>query len=144
MWGQKFIQFSIILFITYVCTILLIFKTSGWLFKIEFFVFLLFILVSFLFMLGLFVEERWGYVVGFMLFLLVLVNLLVMKFLLAGNLAVFAIAMIAALIGFIICIANMKKEPLEVPEPVPEHKILPYGVGGKKAPAKNQRKRKKR
>jgi len=107
-------------------------------------VFLLFILVSFLFMLGLFVEERWGYVVGFMLFLLVLVNLLVLKFMLVDNLAVFAIAMIAALIGFIICIANMKKEPLEVPEPVPEHKILPYGVGGKKAPAKNQRKRKKR
>lgn len=116
MLGEKYFQMLMLILVHSITLILIFFKTSGLLFRIEFALFVFFFIVSILFLFGLFFEEGWAWVLIMLFFGVNLVNVVSLKFVIPGNLVLFGILFVIDGIGFIKSIANVgeEEEDLEI------------------------------
>lgn len=115
MWGKKFIALLIILLIDFLGLIFLTFETHGLLFRLEILLLLIFLFVSFIIMLGLFVEESWAWALAFIFFAVYLFNLIFLKYFIPGHNILFGGSFVVGIIGFLMSIANLGKKEEELP-----------------------------
>ncbi|MFH1316453.1 MAG: hypothetical protein ABII01_02975 [Candidatus Woesearchaeota archaeon] len=160
MLGEKYIQVLLILLIHLVALILIMFKTTGLLFRLEILLFLFLLFISLIFLFGLFFEEGWAWVLVMLFFAVNLVNIIFLKSVISDNLILFGILVIVDFIGFFKAIANigeededMEIEPYESEEKkvkkeapkveVYDNKSKSKKTAGKKSSKKKVKKKKK-
>jgi len=130
-------QVLLLLLIHCITLILIFFQTSGMLFRIELGLFLFMLLVSFIYLFGLFFEEGWAWVLIMVFFGINILNLIFLKTKIPANWILFGILLVVDLIGFFKAISNIgeeeedleiepyeseqKKEKLEAPEVIVYH-----------------------
>ncbi|MFH1053520.1 MAG: hypothetical protein V1740_03840 [Candidatus Woesearchaeota archaeon] len=149
MLGEKYIQVLLILLIHLVALILIMFKTTGLLFRLELLLFLFLLFISLIFLFGLFFEEGWAWVLVMLFFAVNLVNIIFLKTIISDNLILFGILIVVDFIGFFKAIANigeeeedMEIEPYESEEKKVEKeapKVEIYNNNGKKSPSKKSK-----
>jgi len=159
MWGKKFVKLVLLFLVLFLGLISYVFESHGLLFRLELLLLFILLFVAFIIMLGVFVEEKWAWTMGFIFFAVVLINLLILKYFIPGNTVLFAVMVLFALIGFIKSISNMGSEPEQEiipPLPIKEEKekvtekeilhIQTYHAGrkGKKTKRKKSPKKKGR
>ena len=145
MWGKKFIKVLLALLITFLGWIYLAFNTHGLLLKLELALLVVFLFASFIILLGIFVEEQWSWTLSFIFFAIAALNMLFMRYFIAGNSWLFAISLLAALAGFMISIANMGRDKEVIEEPMLKPEVPKVEMYGEKqaTPAKKAIRRKK-
>jgi hypothetical protein len=116
----SFFVTDIILLIVFLGMILIIFKFDGIQFLLELLAIVVLLLISFIALIPAYSGSRggWGFLSG--VFLLILLNLLVIFIRLNLGGKTFLLTMLFAALGFVISIANIKKE--EMYEPIEEDK----------------------
>src|SRR3989338_2826360 len=110
MLGEKYIQMVILLLVHCVSLLLIFFDTSGTLFRVELVLFLFMLMISILYLFGLYFEEGWAWVLIMIFYALNLVNAAILIMLLPGHLLLFTVLVIIDLMGFFIAIANVGEE----------------------------------
>ena len=117
MWGKRLIALLLILLVCFLGLIFLIFKSRGLLFRLELLLVVVLLFISFITILGVFIEERWSWTLAFILFTIFIANLLIFRYFVRGHILVFAVTLATALIGFAASIINLgsKKEPKLMP-----------------------------
>jgi len=144
MWGKKFIKLLLVFLVFFIGWIFFSFKTHGLLLKLQLLLLIVFMLASFIILLGIFVEERWSWSLSFILFALAILNVLFIKYYVAGNNWLFGITLLAALAGFMISISNMGKDREVIEEPIEEMpKVETYNTSKEKLVTKTRKKKKR-
>jgi len=128
MGGDKYIQILLLLLIHSVVLILLLFRTTGIVFRLELLLFLFLLFISLIFMFGLFFEEGWAWILIMLFFAVNLINLVFLKTIIADNLVFFGIVLIIDIIGFFKAIGSIGDEE--------DYDIEPHDESKKKAPSK--------
>src|SRR3989338_6802221 len=116
MFGEKYIQALVLLLIHFIALIVLVFNSSGLLFRLEFALFIIMLFISLVFLFGLYFEEGWAFVLMMLFFGINLINAAGLAYYLPGNVALFTIVFLVDAIGFGIAIANTceEEEDLEI------------------------------
>lgn len=116
MLGEKYMQVLLLLLVHCVTLILIFFKTSGLLFRVELGLFIFMLLISIIYLFGLFFDEGWAWVLIMLFFGVNILNLIFLKTKISGAWILFGIVLIVDIVGFFKAIANIgeEEEDLEV------------------------------
>jgi len=116
MLGEKYMQVLLLLLVHCITLILIFFKTTGVLFRVELGLFLFMLFISFIYLFGLFFEEGWAWVLIMMFYGINILNLIFLKTKVPANWILFGIVFVVDLLGFFKSIANIgeEEEDLEV------------------------------
>jgi len=104
--SRNFILMILIYFLVYLGTIFMTFDSARHL-KLQVLVFLILIVAGFMVLYGINNDEMWTWQLSTLMFVVVMFNLINLEYS-ARNIPVFTISIIAAIIGFIISISNLR------------------------------------
>ena len=116
---KNYIQYLLILLIAFIPYILLVFRLSRPLFVFELFMVIFLILLSLLMLWGIYHDKKYGQGMAAVIFVILLLNLLLIKLTLADYLIVFALGFFFGAIGFIKAIIHLST-PEEVQTQIEE------------------------
>src|SRR3989344_556885 len=102
------------LLISFLGMLNLIFQTHSVVLRVELVIFAVLLVCSLVMMLGLFVEERWAFNVGMIIFAVVLLNTLYLRYQVSGHPLTFGGVTVFALLGFIIALSSSGTEKMPI------------------------------
>ncbi len=119
MGARNYIQYLLILLIAFIPYITLVFRLSRLLFVFELFMVIFLILLSLLMLFGVFHDRKYGHGIAVVIFIILLLNLLLIKLMLPDYLIIFTLGFFFGAIGFIKAIVNISA-PEEVQTSIEE------------------------
>src|SRR3989344_7600801 len=130
MGARNFVTLLMIVFINLLAMIFFVFNIKKN-FMFELFLLVLFLIVGLIVLTSVYKDLEWAYYVGMLYFSLSTINMIYVYFSSARSFFIFLIAMVVNLIGFGICVGNVRYERIigeeQKPEYAEESRIVPYG-----------------